>query len=75
MKTVAAGQFKAHCLALLDEVAKTHRALVITKYGEPVACVTPCPAKAKGGKNPLKGTILFEKDIVSPVDVKWEAAQ
>lgn len=39
--TVPASVFKARCLAILDEVAATHRALVVTKHGVPVARVTP----------------------------------
>jgi prevent-host-death family protein len=39
--TVPAGVFKARCLALLDEVATTHRSLVVTKHGVPVARLVP----------------------------------
>lgn len=39
--TVPASVFKARCLALLDEVAATHRSLVVTKHGVPVARVVP----------------------------------
>lgn len=44
--TVPAGVFKARCLALLDEVATTHRSLVVTKHGVPVARVVPIEAAA-----------------------------
>ncbi|MEQ1873633.1 MAG: type II toxin-antitoxin system Phd/YefM family antitoxin [Ilumatobacteraceae bacterium] len=43
---VPASVFKARCLALLDEVATTHRPLVVTKHGQPVARVTPIEATA-----------------------------
>jgi prevent-host-death family protein len=36
-RTIGAGEFKAKCLALLDEVAKTGDTLIITKRGKPVA--------------------------------------
>lgn len=42
--TVPASVFKARCLALLDEVATTHRSLVVTKHGVPVARVVPIDA-------------------------------
>ena len=29
------------------------------------------PSSVEG--NPLKGSILFEKDIISPIDESWEA--
>ncbi len=40
-KTIAASEFKAKCLALLDEVAETKETLVVTKRGKPVAQVVP----------------------------------
>ncbi len=40
-RTLSATQFKARCLALLDEVASTRRSLVVTKHGKPVARVVP----------------------------------
>ncbi len=41
---VPASVFKARCLALLDEVESTHRSLVVTKHGQPVARVVPIEA-------------------------------
>ena len=40
-RTIKASEFKAKCLALLDEVERTGETLVITKKGKPVAQVTP----------------------------------
>lgn len=40
-KTIAAGAFKQGCLRILDEVAETHREVVITKRGKPVAKLVP----------------------------------
>jgi len=40
-KAIPAGAFKQGCLAILDEVAKTHREVVITKRGKPVARLVP----------------------------------
>jgi prevent-host-death family protein len=40
-KTIAAGAFKQGCLKILDEVAETHREVVITKRGKPVAKLVP----------------------------------
>ena len=35
MKTIAAGQFKARCLRLMDEVRATREPVLITKKGRP----------------------------------------
>ena len=40
-RSIPATQFKARCLALLDEVAQRRETLVITKRGKPVARVLP----------------------------------
>jgi len=39
--SIQASEFKARCLALLDDVAATHESIVITKHGKPVARVVP----------------------------------
>ena len=41
IKTIPAGTFKQGCLRILDEVAETHREVVITKRGRPVAKLVP----------------------------------
>ena len=70
---IAAGKFKSQCLALMDEVEKNHKEIVITKRGRPVAKLVP----VESGDNPLiggmRGTVLYMGDIVSPVGVKWNA--
>jgi prevent-host-death family protein len=40
-KTVAISELKAHCLRLVDEVAKQRRELIVTKRGKPIARVVP----------------------------------
>jgi len=41
MRTMGAGEFKARCLAVMDEVNSTGEAVVITKRGKPVARLLP----------------------------------
>jgi antitoxin (DNA-binding transcriptional repressor) of toxin-antitoxin stability system len=73
MKTIPAGQFKTHCLSILDDVMEKREVVLVTKHGKSVAQVTPCP-KTKGvSPNPLKNSVVFEKDIVDSVDLEWEA--
>ena len=40
-RSISAAEFKAKCLALLDEVAAKRATLVVTKRGKPVARVVP----------------------------------
>jgi len=74
MTSIDAGEFKAKCLQLLDEVAASGQPLVITKFGKPVGRLVPMPPQAKM-RGALKGSVLFEGDIVSPLENEWKAAQ
>jgi prevent-host-death family protein len=72
--TIGAGEFKSKCLKLLDEVAQTHETLVITKHGKPVAQVVPMPAEVDLVGS-MRGSVVWEDDIISPLENEWEAAQ
>jgi prevent-host-death family protein len=73
---IAAGEFKAKCLSLLDDVAKTRKEIVITKRGRPVAKVVPIPEeKPKPTFGRMKGSGIILGDIISPIDVKWDAVE
>ena len=68
-RTVAAGEFKARCLALLDEVAERGETLVVTKHGKPVAKVVPIELS----KQTLRGSVVRETDLLSPIKAAWDA--
>jgi prevent-host-death family protein len=46
MKEVAISEFKAKCLALLQQVQKTKKPLRVTRFGKPVAEIVPPSADA-----------------------------
>ena len=46
-RTIAAGEFKQKCLALIDQVATTGAPIVISKYGKPVARLMPLESPAE----------------------------
>jgi len=73
-KTVAATEFKERCLALLEEVRQTRQSLLVTRHGKPVAEVSPYVPRPRGSMNPLKGSILYQGDLVAPLDEKWDSA-
>jgi prevent-host-death family protein len=54
-REITATQFKARCLRLLDEVAESGEALVVTKHGRPVARVEP-PLRA----DDLRGSVTIK---------------
>ena len=41
MKKMAAGVFKANCLAVMDDVQAKRETVVITKHGKPVTKLVP----------------------------------
>ena len=67
MRTINASEFKAKCLALLDEVAETGEHLVILKRGRPVAeLVPPVWRDERPPQETLIGTVKILGDIISP---------
>lgn len=67
-KTIAAGSFKVHCLAIMDEVAAKREAVIITKRGKPVAKLVPVEKEKDDifGFLKGKGKIEIKGDIISP---------
>lgn len=73
MKQIKASEFKAKCLKLMDEVAESGETLVITKNGNPVAELRPAKKRPRSLFGAHKGLMEIKGDIISPVDVEWEA--
>jgi prevent-host-death family protein len=70
---VKASEFKAKCLALMDEVARTGDAVVITKNGKPVAELVPQRPRKQDPRGMFKDELFIVGDIISPIDVEWDA--
>jgi prevent-host-death family protein len=76
MKTMASSEFKAKCLAVLDEVAATGEPVTIPKRGKPVPQLVPSmPRGKKYPQHEILGTVRIESDIIEPVlpPQEWEA--
>jgi len=71
MRTIPAGQFKARCLRLMDEVRSTREPVLITKKGRPVAKLVPAESQPEDIFGCLKDEIKIVGDIESPI-VPWE---
>jgi prevent-host-death family protein len=74
-RIIKASEFKAKCLALMDEVERTGQPLVITKKGKPVAELVPHRPqnRKKNARGILKDELFITGDIISPIDVEWNA--
>lgn len=70
-RTISASRFKAQCLALLDEVAESGQALVVTKRGKPVARVEPVEPPES-----LEGSVTFlvsDEEFIAPLYPDYES--
>jgi prevent-host-death family protein len=69
---VAAAEFKAKCLRLMDEVAWRRRPIIITKRGKPVAKLVPVEQGPIDLFGYMAGTAKICGDIISPIeDAGW----
>jgi prevent-host-death family protein len=76
MKEVAISEFKAKCLALLEQVQKTKKPLRITRFGKPIAEVLPPSVQtSREWIGSMADQIKILGDIVSPANDpdEWEA--
>ncbi|MFZ5450280.1 MAG: type II toxin-antitoxin system Phd/YefM family antitoxin [Thermodesulfobacteriota bacterium] len=72
MESLTVSKFKATCLAVVEEVAKSKKPVIITKRGKPIAELIPYAGETE--QVPLKDTVAFVGDIISPVAAEdWEA--
>ena len=69
---ISAGQFKAQCLKLMDEVKTRHEEVVITKRGKPVARLVPYEKTPVPIHGFMKNTVMIIGDVVSPTGEKWD---
>jgi prevent-host-death family protein len=78
MRSIAVSEFKAHCLALLEDIAQGGEPIVVTKRGKPIARVVP--SASVGTKHPqdtLAGSVTIIGDVMEPVlaPSDWDAVR
>lgn len=69
--TISVTEFKAKCLDIVRQVHDEEVSYTITKRDKIVATLQPVE-KAHGQENPLKGSVVHEDDLVSPVEETWQ---
>ena len=73
MQKVKASEFKAKCLALMDEVARTGEPVLVTKNGKPIAELRPHRPRSESAAGVWKDRLIVKGDIISPVGADWDA--
>ena len=76
MERIPISKFKATCLAVLDRVGKTHKPVLVTRFGRPVAQIVPPPPpdRREGWFDCMKGRGRIVGDIIAPASEPsdWE---
>ena len=67
MKHMPAGEFKARCLRVMEDVRKYRSAVVITKKGRPVAKLVPADDAEPDVFGCMAGTADIVGDVEAPV--------
>jgi len=67
MKQIPAGEFKAQCLAIMDQVRQSGEPVVVTKHGKPVVKLVPAGNRADDIFDYMAGKAKVVGDIVGPV--------
>jgi prevent-host-death family protein len=77
MKHLPAGEFKARCLSVMEEVRKNREPVLITKRGKPVAKLVPADKTGEELIGRLEGTVSITGDIESPIEPAdaWECSR
>jgi prevent-host-death family protein len=77
MEEIAISEFKAKCLAILEEVRKTGKPIRVTRHGKPVAEVVPATTVIDRAAlmGSMRDSIQILGDIISPAsdEDEWEA--
>lgn len=73
---ISVSEFKAKCLALLDEMARGKRGpLVVTKHGKRLAVVVPLEAELPDLWGAMAGSVTIAPgtDLTEPTGEVWDA--
>jgi len=70
--TISAAVFKQQCLRLMEEVRRTHKEVLITKHGKPVARLCSAPnVRRPRLLGFLQGQLEIRGNIVTPIRARW----
>lgn len=72
-RTIAASEFRANCLKLMDAVQASGQPIIVTKHGAPVVRIEPCHPRMRAPFGCFKHLFRHVGDVESPIDVEWDA--
>lgn len=68
---ISASDFKATCLEVMDEVARTGVELIVTKHGRPWVRLSAVGKTCDSPWGFLAGSVVRHDDIVSSDEASW----
>jgi prevent-host-death family protein len=71
---ISASEFKATCLELMDDVARTGADVIVTKHGRPVVRVSAVSEHSDSPWGFLADSVVHHGDIISPDDAFWSVS-
>jgi prevent-host-death family protein len=74
-RTLTAAEFKARCLAVMDQVASSGDSVLITKRGKPIARLVPAQDAPETLVGFWRDHVVEVGDVVAPIDERWAAEQ
>jgi prevent-host-death family protein len=72
-REMGAGEFKAHCLQLIDEVNHSRVPIIVTKHGKPLAKLVPYLEEPVSLFGCMKDSVVIHGNIVDGTGEIWEA--
>lgn len=73
VRMIDISEFNERCLILVDEVVCDGKEIVVTRNGHPICRLVPFRRKPKSLFGIDKGRFELLGDLISPIDVDWEA--
>ncbi len=67
MKSMSAGEFKTHCLRVMEDVRRRREAVLVTKRGVPIAKLVPADEPNLDVFGCMAGSAEIIGDIEAPV--------
>lgn len=72
MLQLSAGEFKTHCLKLMDMAKDKRETIIITKRGKPVAKLVPYDETPIPIFGFMAESLEIKEDIVEAIGEKWD---
>ncbi|CAN5497119.1 type II toxin-antitoxin system Phd/YefM family antitoxin [soil metagenome] len=74
-RQIGAGEFKAKCLKLMDEIGSSKTPLTVTKHGKPLVTIFPFEQGKPFPFGCMRDQTTIKGNIIDPIGEFWDADQ